>query len=170
MTSVRGRLCPAWVMLRKRLRRRVTALSEGKMFQYRFQLLFYPLSDPLTQITGLNHKVINITDQTGVGPLERSFFLSVKGPVQLLEVKVRQQGRNDPSLRCFFPGSFSAGGSPSFHNWRLQPHPNQFQNRSVRYASFNYSRNCQPFGVPRQSRGFNLRKLIKAFIFRPPRR
>ncbi len=110
-----------------------------------FQLIPDPALEPFTLVARKDNKVICVSHEAGIGPNCRAirFMEYLVKPVQ---VEIREQGRDYPTLRTALAwislrsllglALTSAPFPPAFtfrwlHHRGLQPHTDQFQDRSV---------------------------------------
>ena len=100
-----------------------------------FQLLLYPPRNASSHVSRQNHKIVGISDQSGVGHSVRSLLFFIEGPIHILQVDIGQQGRNHSSLRCALLYLLSAPLIALFHHRAPKPHPDQLQYRPIRNPS-----------------------------------
>src|SRR5512137_7052 len=98
-----------------------------------FQFPLYPLNDARPYVSSHNDKVVGISDQPGISRFIRSSFLFVEGYIHPMKIDISQQRGDHSSLRSSLTRLLAASFAPVLHHRCAKPHPDQFQDRSVRY-------------------------------------
>src|SRR6266852_8336420 len=102
------------------------------------ELPFQPRFDELdgfrSHLFRQRHKIIGVTHQLDIGP-SRWPLRAIKQSVEPVQIQVGQQWRGYPTLwrSLLRPAPFITSALPllPFYDWRLQPHPDQLQDRPV---------------------------------------
>ena len=101
-----------------------------------FEGLFQPVGYPLPHEASHYYEVIRKTHQPGSGKMVRAIGFFVKGTIQPMKIDIRQQGRDDPTLRSPLLGT--ANGAVFFYYRTLKPLPDQFKDTPVSYAPLKF--------------------------------
>ena len=104
-----------------------------------FQLLLYPFSDAWPHISSQDNKIVSVSDQSSFCHLIGAIVCLMKGPIQLMEVNIGQQRRDNTPLGRTLSGCLPTALAIFFHHRAAKPHSDQLQHRSIRNPFLNHS-------------------------------